>query len=383
MANHNYLETVIQAVKLRGIETKKPVLLSGTAASLTVGGNLSVAGTTTFTGGQGATTITATSANALAVGSSGTTNPALQVDTSGGVTDVTGLYINSNAAGSGANLAALSSGTNENLTIDAKGTGTLTLNGTATGIVILPAGSTIGGSVPLTSTITSSSATAFQVGPNGATNPIFNINANTASAVAGINITGAATGGTVAITTTDSGSNTNLSINSKGTGTLNLQGGAGTGQVQIGAGTIITATGANALDVGRTGQTNPALQVSTSTGTQVTGVNIVGNSAASGVAINTISSGTNENMTIAAKGTGTITFNPAVVASAGGSTADGIQYGSLGVGLFTGTGAPTFSAMNGSLYTDSNATTTTTRVYVNKSGAGTAGTTWTAFTSAA
>jgi hypothetical protein len=77
------------------------------------------------------------------------------------------------------------------------------------------------------------------------------------------------------------------------------------------------------------------------------------------------------------------TFNPAVAPVAGGTAASGIEFGSLGVGVFTGTGAPTFSAMNGSIYVDSNATTTTTRIYVNKSGAGTAGTTWTNLTTAA
>lgn len=76
-------------------------------------------------------------------------------------------------------------------------------------------------------------------------------------------------------------------------------------------------------------------------------------------------------------------FNTAVTPVAGGAANSGIAFGSLGVGLFTGTGAPTFSAMNGSIYVDSNATTTTTRIYVNKSGAGTAGTTWTNLTTAA
>lgn len=170
----------------------------------------------------------------------------------------------------------------------------------ATGATVtLPATTTIGGSsVSALGIITSSSATALTVGPSGATNPVFNIDASTASAVAGLNIKGAATGGTVAITTTDSGAANNLTIAAKGT-------------------------------------------------------------------------------------TGTITFNPAITATAGGAAADGIQFGSLSVGLFTGTGTPTFSAMNGSIYVDSNATTTTTRIYVNKSGAGTAGTTWTNLTTAA
>lgn len=76
-------------------------------------------------------------------------------------------------------------------------------------------------------------------------------------------------------------------------------------------------------------------------------------------------------------------FNAGVAPVAGGAANSGLTIGSLGVGLYTGTGAPTFSAMNGSIYVDSSATTTTTRIYVNKSGAGTAGTTWTSLTTAA
>lgn len=76
-------------------------------------------------------------------------------------------------------------------------------------------------------------------------------------------------------------------------------------------------------------------------------------------------------------------FNAAVAPVAGGAGNSGIAFGSLGVGIYTGTGAPTFSAMNGSIYTNTNATTTTTRLYVNNSGAGVAGTTWTTLTTAA
>jgi hypothetical protein len=49
------------------------------------------------------------------------------------------------------------------------------------------------------------------------------------------------------------------------------------------------------------------------------------------------------------------------------------------LGLFCGTGAPTVSAAKGSLYVRTDATTTTTRLYINTDG----GTTWTTFTTAA
>jgi hypothetical protein len=71
---------------------------------------------------SGALTITASSANALAVGPNGTTNPTLNVVTNV-ASAATGLSITGNAAGSAVTLAALSSGANENLAVAAKGTG--------------------------------------------------------------------------------------------------------------------------------------------------------------------------------------------------------------------------------------------------------------------
>lgn len=47
----------------------------------------------------------------------------------------TGVKVTGNAAASGVAIAATSSGANENLTVDAKGTGMITLNPTATGVV--------------------------------------------------------------------------------------------------------------------------------------------------------------------------------------------------------------------------------------------------------
>lgn len=85
-------------------------------------------------------------------------------------------------------------------------------------------------------TITSASATAFSVGLNGATNPSFVVNDSTALQVAGLSITGAVTGGTVAVATLDSGAASNLTINAKGTGTI------GIGTVSTGAITLTRAT---------------------------------------------------------------------------------------------------------------------------------------------
>ena len=49
------------------------------------------------------------------------------------------------------------------------------------------------------------------------------------------------------------------------------------------------------------------------------------------------------------------------------------------LGVFAGSGAPTFSAMKGSLYLRTDGSSTSTRAYINTDGAGT----WTAVTTAA
>lgn len=70
----------------------------------------------------GAVTVTSADANALAVGPNGTTNPALQVDTST-ASAVTGIKITSAAAAGGAKIEATSSAGSEDLVLGAKGDG--------------------------------------------------------------------------------------------------------------------------------------------------------------------------------------------------------------------------------------------------------------------
>jgi hypothetical protein len=79
-------------------------------------------------------TITSTSANALAVGANGSTNPAFKVDAST-ASSATGLQVKSAAAAGGVALSVLSSGTNEDIFIDAKGSGQVKLGYTSTGFV--------------------------------------------------------------------------------------------------------------------------------------------------------------------------------------------------------------------------------------------------------
>jgi hypothetical protein len=114
----------------------------------------------TFTGTLSSAnqTITSASANALAVGPNGTTGPAFNVDAST-ASSITGLNVKSAASGGGLSVSVVSNGsTNENLTIDAKGSGTVTINGTATG------GITLSRAVTLSSTINKVTITAPATG---------------------------------------------------------------------------------------------------------------------------------------------------------------------------------------------------------------------------
>ena len=83
--------------------------------------------------------------------------------------------------------------------------------------------------------VTSAAASSFAVGANGATNPSLLIDSSTASASAGLKVTAAAAGGPVAIAAIDTASNTSLSLNAKGSGTIAI-GNSSTGNVSIGAG---------------------------------------------------------------------------------------------------------------------------------------------------
>lgn len=85
-------------------------------------------------------------------------------------------------------------------------------------------------------TITSTSATALAVGANGTTNPVFQVDANTASVATGLKVTGAAAAARVALAVISSGTNEGLDVNAKGSGTIRI-GNSSTGAVLIGSGT--------------------------------------------------------------------------------------------------------------------------------------------------
>jgi hypothetical protein len=106
-----------------------------------IGGVTPAAGTFTTLSTSGAVSfsnqanVAASLALAFSVGSSGTVNPALQVDTSA-ASSATGVKIKSAATAGGVAVSAISPGTNENLTIDAKGSGTITLGSISNGNIL-------------------------------------------------------------------------------------------------------------------------------------------------------------------------------------------------------------------------------------------------------
>lgn len=78
--------------------------------------------------------------------------------------------------------------------------------------------------------------------------------------------------------------------------------------------------------------------------------------------------------------TGQTTMQGATAVPAGGASTAGLKFSTTAnLGLFFGSGAPTFNAAQGSIYIRTDGSSTSTRLYVNTTGAAT----WTNFTSAA
>lgn len=167
------------------------------------------------------------------------------------------------------------------------------------------------GSTGATLTIVSQNADALTVGRQGATAPALKISSAAATSATGVEVVSAAAASGVNVRAISSGTNENVTINAKGSGTITL-GDVSTGAIALARATTVTGnvvattTSANALTAGRQGSTAPAFNVDASAATSATGFEVVAAAAAGGVALRAISSGANENLTINAKGTGTI-----------------------------------------------------------------------------
>lgn len=144
-------------------------------------------------------------------------------------------------------------------------TGTTTIGGitltdlTVTGNTVI--GNALTDTLTITgaSSITSSSATAFAVGLNGATTPAFAVDSSTASQAAGLKVVGATTTGTVAVVTVG-GAAVNLTIDATGTGTIGI-GATSTGRVTITP--VTTITGLLTATAGITSAANVILKSGT------------------------------------------------------------------------------------------------------------------------
>jgi len=132
-----------------GTWTIPAVTLGGTVSgggnqinNVIIGNSTPLAGS--FTSLAYSTTLTGTSTNAsaLAIGRQGATDPVLKVNAATSSV-ATGIEITGAAAAGGVNVAAISSGTNENLTVNAKGSGTITLGNTSTGAITLTRATTM------------------------------------------------------------------------------------------------------------------------------------------------------------------------------------------------------------------------------------------------
>lgn len=119
-------------LKANNLSDVQSVTTSATNLGLGTGNSPTFAGINL----TGAETITSSSANALAVGLNGATNPALQINANA-ASSVTGVKVTSAAAAGGVFIDAISSGGSEPLTISSKSTGNATLASPSTGQVIL------------------------------------------------------------------------------------------------------------------------------------------------------------------------------------------------------------------------------------------------------
>ena len=126
-----------------------------------------------------------------------------------------GLAVGTTTITGGSNTDALynNSGVLGSRTVTGSGNAVLSASPTLTGTVALAAMTASD-----TITQTSASATAFQSGPNGGTNPVFRLVNSTASAATGLSITGNAAGSGVLLTALSSGTNEDLLLVGKGTG---------------------------------------------------------------------------------------------------------------------------------------------------------------------
>ncbi len=113
-------------------------------------------------------TVTSASASAFTVGLNGT-NPAFQVDASAG-SQATGIKVTGFAAAGGVAIAPISSGSNENIVINALGSGQIIFANTSSGIITLTRATTLSGAltyggVALSNSVTGTGSMVLSTSP--------------------------------------------------------------------------------------------------------------------------------------------------------------------------------------------------------------------------
>jgi len=180
-------------------------------------------GSTTFTGNvavnSATLTVTDNSANSFSVGQNGSTNPAFNVDASTS-SSITGVTIASAASGSGVTLST-TGGTNETLYVAPKGSGSVI--------------------------VTTTGATGFEVGPNGATNPTFKVVCSVGSEAGGLSVTGGTDNNGVALAAIGSNTNEPLKLDGKGSGLISI-GTSSTGGAILRTKSTTIAAGSTAIN---------------------------------------------------------------------------------------------------------------------------------------
>jgi hypothetical protein len=269
-------------------------------------------------------------------------------------------------------------------------------------VVYLPAGTLVGatvtypngvatvtGGVPVGgggSPVTSNSAQAFAVGPNGNTNPTFNVDSSVANAATGLNVQGQAAGGGLAggvkISAISSSANEVLFIDAKGNGNIIIAS-VSTSPVLVSQKLI-----ANQFSLSAGGNTPTEYLKMTTDNNNATISHVSGSLylVPNGTDGTRVSSGGNlrvggttvqQTATATVGGQATVSSNLAV--PAGGSAAGALLMSSTAaLGVYFGSGAPTVSAAQGSFYLRTDGSSVATRLYVNTNGT----TGWTAITTA-
>lgn len=289
----------------------------GTTANFTTGGALfkaDLAAAVAGNGFVGVTTGAYTGTGLLSLSATGQTSGTVSLLTGGGANLLTSGIIESIVMGA----ATVGAG------LKISNTGAYTDTSSAILSIVASTASTTGNVLG----IATISSRAVMIGQALAT-PVFQIDSSTSSQIAGLKLTGAVTGGTVALAAIDSGSAASLTIDGKGAGTVGI-GNTSTGEVSLSRGArkslIVggTVTTGNAQNVTPTaaqllgGQYKHTTQTAGGTFTLDTGTNI--SSAVTGVAVGDtftclyINNG-NQTGTITTAASGTTLFGTAAVAA--------------------------------------------------------------------